>query len=125
MGDLPHTEPRPPQGWSWGAVILGSLSCFFAAFAHLVAMLYVSLAASYASAVDTRLTLGVAVAYAVLLLAVAVFAVVAAGMGLREAARARSGRGVAVAGMVVAVVGLIAWLMGGAHLLISAIGRLR
>jgi hypothetical protein len=125
MHDPQETRPRPPQGWSWAAVILGTLACFFAALAHVVSLLYVSLASGHASDADTRLTLGTAVAYGVLLLGVAVFAVVSAGIGLREAARTRSGRGVAVAGMLVAIVGLLAWLMGGTHLLIAAIARLR
>jgi hypothetical protein len=121
----PDLDRAAPQGWGWAAVVVGTALILFSGLGHVVAWLYVSLAPANMSDSDTRLGLGVSITYAIVILTLAIFAVTAAGLGLREAARTRAGRGIAVAGVFLAIAGLIAWLMASANLLIVAIARLR
>ncbi len=124
-GDRPNEVVEHSQGWGLAALILGSTGILASAVTHVICWLYVSLAGSNMADVDTRLGLGASILDVLLMSALAVFGIAAGVLGVRESQRLGTGRGLALAGLIAASMGLVFWLVAAANLIIVAIARLR
>ncbi len=135
QGESPRAQrPRapeafgPPTGFgAWGpaALALGLAEILFSAVTHVVAWMYASLARGTMSDLDTRLGLTICLIYTIMILVLAIAGVVAGAIGLKESRRLQFAGGISFLGILVTIIGLVAWVLASANLLIVALNQLR